>query len=195
MRLNNRLYLLLLAAVGAGRLLELRISRRHQRALTRRGAQIQPDPEYRWMVVLHGAVLISSAAEATLLRRRPSRVLAAGMAVPFVLANALRWWVIRTMREHWNVHVVDSLRLGVVATGPFRWLRHPNYLALFVELEALPLISGAWVTALLGGLAHAWILRRRIRAEESVLMRSASYRAVMGSKPRFLPRLGRRWST
>lgn len=86
---------------------------------------------------------------------------------------------------------MDSLELGVVTTGPYRWLRHPNYLAVFVELEAVPLLHSAWLTALLGGLAHAWVLRHRIQTEELVLMRSAEYRASMGPKPRLVPRIGR----
>ncbi|HLY27793.1 MAG TPA: isoprenylcysteine carboxylmethyltransferase family protein, partial [Aggregatilineales bacterium] len=80
----------------------------------------------------------------------------------------------------------------VVSHGPFRFIRHPNYLALFVELLAIPLIHTAFLTAILGTLAHLWILRSRIAAEESVLLANENYLATMGSKPRFVPRL--RWT-
>ncbi|HTE86247.1 MAG TPA: isoprenylcysteine carboxylmethyltransferase family protein [Dehalococcoidia bacterium] len=189
MRVGTRLYLLLLAAVGAVRLAELGFSRGHQRRLVARGASILPEPGFRWMVLVHSGVLAASAVEVVALKRRPPRALAAAMALAFALANALRWWVIHAMGEHWNVRVVDSVELGVVSTGPFRWVRHPNYLALIVELEALPLMHGAWLSALLGGLAHCWVLWRRIRIEEAVLERSAGYRSLMGSKPRFVPRV------
>jgi methyltransferase len=185
------IYTLFLATVGLGRLVEMGISLRHQRALAARGAMKIAEPHFRWMVLLHGGVLVGAALEVWLLARPFIPALAIPMIALFALSNALRWWVIRAMPEHWNVQVVDSLELGVVSRGPFRWSRHPNYLAVFVELLAVPLIHTAWLTALLGGLAHIWVLRRRIAVEEAVLLANPGYRAAMGHKPRFIPRVGR----
>jgi|SRR5579871_5192870 len=182
-----RAYLALLAAVGLGRLLELRHSRTNQRVLATRGVTSAPDPHFRWMVMLHTGVLLSSAAEVWLGRRPWIPQLAIPMAAALALANALRWWVIRSMAVHWNVRVMDSLRLGVVATGPYQWIRHPNYLAVFVELEAVPLMHSAWVTALVGGLLHCWVLARRLAVEEPLLLANPAYRATMAWKPRFIP--------
>ena len=98
-------------------------------------------------------------------------------------------WVIATLGPHWNVQIMDSARLGVVTGGPFRFIRHPNYVAVFLELLALPLVHGAWLTALLGGACHVWVLAHRIRAEETALLAHASTGSVMGGKPRFFPRL------
>jgi methyltransferase len=109
--------------------------------------------------------------------------------VIFVLANALRWWVIRTMAGHWNVRVVDSLELGLVREGPFRLVRHPNYAAVFLELLALPLIHGAWFTAVIGTFLHVVVLGRRIALEEGILLKNSAYREALGPKPRFVPRL------
>jgi methyltransferase len=187
--MSAAIYTLFLAAVGLGRLAEMRISRRHQRDLAARGAAKVAEPQFRWMVLLHSGVLAGAALEVWLLARPLIPALAAPMIALFLLSNALRWWVIRTMAEHWNIQVVDSLGLGVVTHGPFRWIRHPNYLAVFVELLAAPLIHTAWLTALLGGLAHIWVLRRRIAVEEAVLLANPDYRAAMGHKPRFLPGL------
>jgi methyltransferase len=183
------IYTLFLAAVGLGRLVEMGISRRHQRDLAARGATKVAEPHFRWMVLLHGGVLAAAALEVWLLARPFIPGLAAPMLALFVLSNVLRWWVIRTMAGHWNVQVIDSLELGVVTDGPFRWIRHPNYLAVFVELLTVPLIHTAWLTALLGSLAHIWVLRQRLAVEEAVLLANSDYRAAMGHKPRFLPRL------
>src|SRR5262245_25528156 len=185
-------YSLLLAAVGLGRLAELRISRRHQRQLAGRGVGQVPEPRFRWMVELHGGVLLSAALEVRLLKRPFIRALAIPMVTLWLLANGLRWWVIHTMAEHWNVQVMDSTKLGVVTGGPFRWIRHPNYLAVFVELVALPLLHSAWLTALGGALAHIWVLRQRIALEERILLGDPTYRALMAPKPRFIPRIIRR---
>ena len=185
-------FIALLAAVGAGRLLEMRLSRRHARTLEARGFTREPEPAFLAMVALHTAVLVAAAVEVLLLDRRAPAGLAITALALFVLSNLLRWWVIRTMADHWNVRVVNALALGVVTGGPFRWVRHPNYVAVFVELLALPLIHGAYVTAAVGTAAHMLVLARRIALEEGILLQNATYRATMGPKPRFLPWPGRR---
>jgi methyltransferase len=181
------LFIGLLVAVGVGRLLEMRLSRRHARELEGRGFQREREPAFAIMVALHTGVLIGAAIEVLLVDRRPPAALAAAAGTLFVLANLLRWWVIRTMAGHWNVRVVNALSMGVVTAGPFRWVRHPNYVAVFIELLALPLIHAAYVTAAVGTAAHIVVLARRIALEERVLFANATYRSTMGAKPRFLP--------
>lgn len=182
-------FLVLLAAVAALRMVELALSRRHQRELAARGAKKVGDPRFRWMVAVHAGVLAGAALEVVLLRRPLVPGLAAPMLALFLAANAVRWWVIRTLGAHWNVQVMDSTRLGVVTSGPYRYVRHPNYAAVFVEMMALPLIHTAWLTALLGGAAHLWVLGERLALEEKLLSADANYRAAMAGKPRFLPGL------
>ncbi|MBM2811300.1 MAG: alkylresorcinol O-methyltransferase [Chloroflexi bacterium] len=180
-------YTLLLAAIGIGRLIELRHSRANQQALATRGIVMAAEPHFRWMALLHAGVLASSAIEIVLAKRPWVPALAIPMALVLVGANLLRWWVIRTMGQHWNVRVMDSVRLGVVSDGPFRWIRHPNYVAVFLELEAIPLLHSAWVTALLGGFLHLWVLSRRLAVEEPILLADPTYRTAMAWKPRFVP--------
>jgi methyltransferase len=189
MDVTTRGYLALLILVGVVRLLEVRLSRRNQRALLAKGAAKVPEPAFRWMVLFHGGVLIAAAAEVLLLHRPFVPVLATAMGIVFVLANLLRWWVIRVLAEHWNVQVMKSVELSVVTAGPFRWIRHPNYAAVFMELIALPLIHSAWVTASAGAIIHVAILRQRLTVEEAMLHSNPLYVAAMGSKPRFVPRL------
>src|SRR5262245_1795400 len=107
-------YSVLLAAVGVGRLIELRLSQRNQRLLASRGIAKVPEPHFRWMVLLHGGVLLGAVLEVRLLKRPLISALAIPMGILWLLANALRWWVIRTMAEHWNVQVMNSSWLGVV---------------------------------------------------------------------------------
>jgi methyltransferase len=187
MELSVEFFLVLLAGVGATRLVELEISRRHRQNLAHRQISQQSDPHYSWMVILHVAVLVLAGVEVIWLRRPFMLVLAAPAAVLFVLAAALRWWAIRTLGAHWNTQVMDSAALGVVVTGPFRWIRHPNYLGVFVELAALPLIHSAWITSLVAVAGNAWVLRNRLRVEEPMLEAHPEYRSAMAGKARFLP--------
>jgi len=182
-------FLALLLAVGLLRLVELRISRRHQEEMAARGAAKVDEPKFRWMVLLHTAVLFGAALEVVFLRRPFLSWLAVPMVAVFFAANAVRWWVIRSLGAHWNVQVVDSTRLGVVTAGPFRYVRHPNYAAVFAEMLALPLIHTAWITAAAGAIAHIGVLAQRLSTEERVLFANPDYRLAMSGKPRFLPGL------
>ncbi len=185
--MSNRLYLALLLCVAIGRLIELRHSGRNQRRLSARGATRSPEPGYRWMVLLHTVTLFACAIETTFFQRPFIPWLGWTALVMFLASIAGRWWVILTLHDHWNVQVMDSTSLGVITSGPYAFVRHPNYVAVFLEMLALPLIHTAWITALLVTPAHLVILRQRIRLEESVLMTNHSYRALMGVKPRFIP--------
>lgn len=189
MELSVIAYLVLLLAVALLRIYELRISRRHQREMVRRGASKVADPRFRWMVLLHTCILLGAAAEVIFLHRPFYPVFAAVCFTIFLAANGVRWWVIRTLGEHWNVQVMNSTAMGVITTGPFRYVRHPNYAAVFVEMLVLPLIHCAWITAVAGSIAHVLVLSQRLSTEERVLFSDAHYREAMTGKPRFLPGL------
>lgn len=189
MPLSVSLFLALLVAVAAMRIFELRISTKHQREITSRGGAKAKDPAFPCMAMFHTLVLIGAAAEVVFLHRPFIPALAIPMLALFIFSNIVRWWVIRTLGEHWNVQVMDSTKLGVITSGPFRYVRHPNYAAVFVEMIALPLIHTAWITALAGAVAHAIVLTFRLSAEERVLFADSQYAAAMRSKPRFLPGL------
>jgi methyltransferase len=181
-------YFALLALVGLERLVELRISSRNQKRLSQHGVRKVQEPHFHWMVALHAGVLIAAAAEVYFLHRTLLIWLAAPMAVFFLIATFTRIWVIRTMSGHWNVEVMDSTQIGVVTGGPYRWIRHPNYDAVVLELFSLPLIHTAWITAIVASVANLWILKNRLAVEDAALLSSAVYRSTMGSKPRFVPR-------
>lgn len=189
MELSVIAYLGLLLVVAVLRVYELQISRRHQREMFAQGATKVTDPVFRPMVLVHAGVLLGAALEVVFLHRPFYPVLAAVCFAIFLAANAVRWWVIRTLGEHWNVEVMNSTGMGVITTGPFRYVRHPNYAAVFVEMLALPLIHCAWITASVGSLAHVLVLSRRIHTEERVLFADSQYREAMGGKPRFVPGL------
>jgi methyltransferase len=182
-------FLALLLAVALLRIFELRVSRRHQRQMIAHGATKVSEPRFRWIVLLHTAVLVGAALEVVFLHRPFIPALAAAMLLLFLGGNAVRLWVVRTMGQHWNVQVMNSTSLGVVTSGPFRFVRHPNYAAIFVEIFSLPLIHTAWITAVLGCVGFVVTISQRIAVEESVLLANPQYRAAMAGKPRFLPGL------
>jgi methyltransferase len=182
-------FLALLLAVGLLRIFELRVSRQHQQQMIAAGATKINEPQFRWIVFVHTAVLIGAALEVVLLRRPFLPALAGSMLFLFLAANGVRLWVVRTMGKLWNVQVMNSTGLGVVTSGPFRFVRHPNYSAVFVEMFSLPLIHTAWITAVLGCIGYALAISRRLVLEENVLSANPTYQTAMAGKPRFLPGL------
>src|SRR3989441_3341985 len=110
-------YIGLLLAVGLGRLVEMRISARHQRQLCAQGVVKVPERNFRWMVLLHTGVLVSAGLEVVLFRRPLIPRLALAMGLLFVLANGLRWWVMTTLSEHWNVQARRRHDLNVPVLG------------------------------------------------------------------------------
>ena len=89
-------------------------------------------------------------------------------------SQALRWWCIATLGRQWNTRVVIVAGAGRVAAGPYRWLTHPNYLAVVVEGAALPLVHSAWLTALVFTVLNAVLLRVRIGVENRALTELAA---------------------
>jgi methyltransferase len=187
MELSTIVYLWFLAAVAVGRLVELRHSRANQRRLEEAGSMRSTEPGYRWMVLFHTGVLVGSAFEVVVMRRPFIPWLAVLSFAAWLASNGLRWWAIRTLGPRWNVNVMQISPLGIAVSGPYRWIRHPNYTAVYIEMLALPLIHSAWIVAVSSAVLHLIILSRRVRLEESVLMSDTAYRKAFEQKPRFVP--------
>jgi methyltransferase len=169
--MSRQLFLLLVAAVALERVAELVVSRRHERALRGRGAVEHGAGHYSAMVVLHTLLLVAAPAEVLLLDRPFLPALGWPMLALVAGTMALRWWVIATLGERWTTRVLVLPSAPLVTRGPFRLLPHPNYLAVVVEVVALPLVHTAWATALVCGLANLAILRVRIGVEDAALGR------------------------
>src|SRR5258708_33830116 len=103
-------------------------------------------PIFRWMAAFHTLLLIVAAAEVVFLHRPFLPLLAIPMIILFVVANAVRWWVIHTLGEHWNVEVMDSTRLGGITSGSFRYVCAPNYAGGVVGMILFPLSRPTWLT-------------------------------------------------
>jgi methyltransferase len=115
--------------------------------------------------------------------------LAAACLVVVVAAQALRYWAIASLGERWNVRVIVEPGIPVEVHGPYRYLRHPNYVAVVLEGLAVPLVHGAWLTALAFSVSNAVLLAVRIRCEERALGTHCAYAARLGGRSRFVPSL------
>lgn len=180
-------YLVLLLLVGAERLVELRLSRRHAAAALARGGVELGQRHYFWMKILHTGFLLSAGVEVVALDRPFHPWLAAAMLMFTLAAQGLRYWCIATLGERWNTRVIVVPGLAAVQRGPYRYLRHPNYLAVIVEGISLPMIPTAWLTAFTFTILNAILLRVRIRCEEQALARYCDYDRTMAGIGRLMP--------
>lgn len=157
----------LIAAVAAERLVELVVSKRNLDWSKANGGKEFGAGHYPVMVALHTGLLVGAVVEARRRRFRP--VVGLPMLAVVLAAQGLRWWCIRTLGRQWNTRVVVVPGASRVVDGPYRVIPHPNYVAVVTEGAALPLVGGAWITALVFTVANAALLRTRIRVENEAL--------------------------
>ncbi|MFI5759030.1 isoprenylcysteine carboxyl methyltransferase family protein [Streptomyces sp. NPDC051569] len=167
-------YTVLVLAVGAERVAELVVARRNARWSLERGAVERGQGHYPTMVVLHTALLLGCLLEVWLADRPFDPALGWPMFAVAAAAQVLRWWCIRTLGPRWNTRVLVVPGLPLVSGGPYRLMRHPNYVAVVAEGLALPLVHGAWLTALLFTGCNAALLTVRIRCENRALAMDAA---------------------
>jgi methyltransferase len=159
----------LVLVVGLERVAELIVSRRHVRWALSQGAREFGQRHYPVMVVLHAGLLAGAVGEVWLLHRSFVPALGWSMLALVLGSQALRWWCIASLGPRWNTRVLVLPGLAPVTRGPYRLLRHPNYVAVALEGASLPLVHSAWLTALLFTGLNVLLLAVRIRVEERAL--------------------------
>ena len=162
-------FTVVVALVGVERVVELVVSQRNLRWSRAHGGIEFGASHYPYMVVLHVFLLVGSLIEVWVWRPTLVPALSWTMLVLVVASQVLRWWCIVTLGRRWNTRVVVVPGMPPVTAGPYRWLRHPNYVAVIIEGFALPLVGSAWVTALAFTLLNVPLLRTRIRVENQAL--------------------------
>lgn len=186
------LFLSLVTLTILQRVLELRRSRLNQTALGATGfARVDSPASYVTMVSVHALWFVAMLAEHTVRPQTlPMSVIAIALTV-FLCAQLLRLAVMRALGSQWNTQIMAPTGScndpRVVTSGPYRYIRHPNYLAVILEFISLPLIGGAVYTALVVSAANGLVLRHRIRAEEEYLFSRPGYSQAFSKLPRLLP--------
>ncbi len=155
----------LLVYVIVERLLELVIARRNTARLMARGAVEAGAAHYPVMIVMHVSWLVAIVAWAAVTPRDVSVPLLA----LFLLLQMFRIWVMLSLGEYWTTRIITLPDAPLVRRGPYKFLRHPNYVVVVLEIALLPLVFGAWQIAVVFSVLNAAMLWVRIRAEDEVL--------------------------
>jgi methyltransferase len=180
-------FTLFLLALALERGFELALSRENAAWSRARGAIEYGQGHLPWMKLLHIAFFAGCLLEVWFASPPFRPVLAAVCLVVVLGSQALRYWAIATLGRRWNVAVLVLSGTRAEAGGPFRFVKHPNYVAVVLEGLAVPLMHSAFVTAVAFTISNACLLWVRIRCEERALSEHCEYAAVLGDRPRFLP--------
>lgn len=168
------------------RLAEVRIAKRNEGILRSKGAVEAGKDHYKWMVMMHVSFFVFLFLEVMMLETGSPF----WWMVPFVLflaAQVVRLWAIMSLGVYWNTKIILLPGAKVVAKGPYRFIRHPNYLVVSIELLVIPLIFGAYFTSILFTVLNILMLRVRIAEEEKALINLTDYENSHGEKHRFFP--------
>lgn len=169
------LFSIVISIVILQRLIELLIARRNEKWMLSQGAFEVGASHYPIMVAMHVTFFVSLLLEVMIFERALSPIWIALLGV-FLLAQAARIWCLLSLGKFWNTKIIILPGADVIRRGPYKWLRHPNYLIVTIELLVLPLLFGAYSTAFLYTLLNVWMLSVRIPAEEKALKEATNYR-------------------
>lgn len=153
---------------------EARLSARHERALRAAGAIEPADDVYPWMQIVYPAAFLIMAVEAMARRADVNQVFVLGISV-FVLGKAIKYWAITTLRARWTFRVLVPPSSSLITHGPYRYLRHPNYVGVIGELAGLALAARATISGAISVALFVILIALRIRVEERALGRAGSH--------------------
>jgi methyltransferase len=156
------------AAVLLMMLAELQLSRYNERTLRARGAVEPPDDVYRAMAWVYPFLFVVMALEGAWWGPNPGTTTLVGVAL-LGASKALKFWAIASLGARWTFRVLVPPDSSLVTSGPYGFLRHPNYVAVMGELASIALLVGARMTGPVAMLLFAVLIRYRIRVEEAAL--------------------------
>jgi len=170
------------------RLTELVIARRNERWMKANGAVEFGSGHYPIIVLLHSAFIVTLGFEVLYYHRGLSRLWVL-LLVGFLFTQAMRVWSLRSLGPYWNTKIIVLPGAEVVKKGPYKFIKHPNYVIVALEIILIPLLFNAYTTAALFTILNIMILWVRIPAEERALTELTSYKTELEGNRRFLPEL------
>ena len=156
------------AFVISQRALELVLAKRNERVLKSKGALEFDEIGYNYIVAMHVAFFVSLVLEESLLQRGLNRFWVLFLVI-FCIAQVIRYWAIATLGVYWNTKVLVVPGSQRVRRGPYKYLQHPNYMAVIAEIAVIPLIFSCYITSVLFSITNLILVRRRIEVEEGAL--------------------------
>jgi methyltransferase len=177
--LTKYIFLGIVAAVIIQRLIEVRLSDRHAREILQRGGKEHGDNLLGVVKVLQVSWWFAMIAEVWYFDRPFMTVLAAIALAATIAGQVLRYLSMQALSWRWTLPIMTVPNLPVVESGIYRYLRHPNWLGVILEIAFLPLIHSAYLTAIAFSLVNAMVMIKRIQTEEQALKENINYASTV----------------
>lgn len=174
-------------AVILQRLFELRIAKNNEARILALGGKKHDDNLLGIVKVMQTAWFIAAIAEVWYFDRPFSFINAAIALILTLAGQVLRYLSMQALKERWTLSIMTLQDAPVVNRGIYRYLRHPSWLGVILEIAALPMIHGAYLTAIVFSLANALLMYQRIQTEEKALTANSNYAVVFAKRSRFIP--------
>lgn len=168
------------------RLAELGIARKNEKWMKANGGFEVGGEHYKFIVLVHILFFMSLIFEVLYLNKEVSSLWTVFLLF-FTLAQGLRVWSLLSLGKFWNSKIIIMPNVNIISTGPYKFIRHPNYLVVVIELLVIPLIFNAYFTAIIFTILNMVVLSIRIPIEENALIRETNYKAVFHQRARFAP--------
>jgi len=163
-----RLFWIFIAILIVQRISELLLARRNERVVRAKGAREYDEKGYKVIVLMHVFFFISLITEYILLGRTLNHYWLP-LLILLLLTQILRYWAISTLGYYWNTKILVTPNTRPAQGGPYKYIRHPNYLAVIIEIVIIPLIFSCYLTSVIFTILNLLLLKRRIRLEEKAL--------------------------
>ncbi|RFA37279.1 hypothetical protein CAI16_02040 [Virgibacillus dokdonensis] len=157
----------ILSVIIIQRLVELVIARSNEQWMKQRGAIEKGKQHYKWFIIVHTLFFLSLIAE--IIFRQQSISFNYVLFTAFIITQIGRIWCIATLGRFWNTKIIIAPQFDVIKRGPYKYVKHPNYIIVGIELFVIPSLFGAWFTAIVFPILHALLLYVRIPVEEKAV--------------------------
>lgn len=168
------------------RIVELGVAKRNEKWMIANGAIEVGKEHYKYIVLVHIFFFISLIGEVKFFDKSLSTLYLVFLLF-FIMAQMLRVWSIVSLGRFWNTKIIILPNVNIISKGPYKYIRHPNYLVVVIELLVIPLVFNAYLTAILFTLLNMVVLAIRIPAEEQALIKETNYKSVFYHRSRFAP--------
>ncbi|WP_462411978.1 isoprenylcysteine carboxyl methyltransferase family protein [Neobacillus sp. Marseille-QA0830] len=167
---------------------ELCLAKSNERWMKQQGAVEFGSNHYRYLVTMHGLFFVILGLEKLLSNRGLSTVWP-GLVFLLILIEGLRIWAIAALGRLWNTKIIIIPKINVIKKGPYRYIKHPNYLVVFLEFIVVPLLFNCYFTAFLFTILNGIMLTVRIAEEEKALSMLTMYKHAFKGYHRFIPKI------
>lgn len=183
-----KIFFLFLIIIILQRLFELKVAKENEKWMKHQGGIEFGESHYRLIVAIHSLFFIFFIWEVTFFQKDVSEYWPFFL-IFFIFTQMGRVWVLTSLGRYWNTKIIVVPEAKVVVKGPYRFLKHPNYVIVTLEFLIIPLFYQAYITMVLFSLLNVWVLSIRIPEEERALKQLTPYGQTFEKSHRFFPKI------